>query len=301
MSDIVDYRKIIDENKFDNDHLFNFIYSGTIELDLQPKKEHIVSSIAWLDIKPRVSDFLGELINTIVDWVYNSKKQNELINERFAKTSSYGNASTFLYQLARSKFRDGHFQGQFGELLLCNFLQKFFDSAPLVRKMKISTSSDLERFGADAIHFGCQNDNPILYLGEAKCYTSGAFSAAVKNSVNSIFTTFENIDNELNLYTYDDFLTEDMEIIAKKYKDNELENMRFELVCIIIYNESKQIQSDNENSIREEIQRIVVDRCSKLSKDFYSNYDKRTLNRIHYIIFPIWELQKVLEEYEKKM
>ena len=301
MSDIVDYRKIIDENKFDNEHLFNFIYSGTIELDLHPQKEHIVSSIAYSDIKPRVSDFLDELINTIVDWVYSSKKQHELINERLAKNSSQGNAATFLYKLARSKFRDGHPQRQFGELLLCNFLQKFFDSAPLVRKMKISTSSDLERFGADAIHFGYKNDNPILYLGEAKCYTSGKFSAAVKNSVNSIFTTFENIDNELNLYTYDDFLTDDMEIIAKKYKENKLENMRYELVCIIIYNESKQIQSDNENSIREEIQRIVVDRCSKLSKDFYSNYDKRTLNRIHYIIFPICELQKVLEEYEKKM
>ena len=34
---------------------------------------------------------------------------------------------------------------------------------------------------------------------------------------------------------------------------------------------------------------------------FYQNYDKRILNRIHYIIFPVWELNKVLEEYENKM
>lgn len=301
MSDVIDFRKIIDENKFNNDYLFNYIFSGTVELDLQPKKNHIVSSIAYSDLKPRVSDFVSELINTIIDWVYSSKKQHDLISERYSKTPSQANAYTYLYQLAKEKFRNGHSQGQFGELLLCNFLQKFFDSAPLVRKMKITTSSELERFGADAIHLGYQDNKPIFYLGEAKCYTTGAFSSAIKNSINSIFNTFEKIDKELNLYTYDDFLTEDMESVAKKFKENKLENVRFELVCIIIYNESKQIQSDNEKSIKDEIQKIVLDRCSNISKDFYQNYDKRILNRIHYIIFPVWELNKVLDEYEMKM
>lgn len=301
MSDVIDFRKIIDENKFNNDYLFNYIFSGTVELDLQPKKDHIVSSIAYSDLKPRVSDFVSELINTIIDWVYSSKKQHDLISERYSKTPSQANAYTYLYQLAKEKFRNGHSQGQFGELLLCNFLQKFFDSAPLVRKMKITTSSELERFGADAIHLGYQDNKPIFYLGEAKCYTAGAFSSAIKNSINSIFNTFEKIDKELNLYTYDDFLTEDMESVAKKFKENKLENVRFELVCIIIYNESKQIQSDNEKSIKDEIQKIVLDRCSNISKDFYQNYDKRILNRIHYIIFPVWELNKVLDEYEMKM
>ena len=45
-------------------------------------------------------------------------------------------------------------------------------ATPLLRKMKIATSSEHERFGADAIHYKIQDAKNIIILGEAKTYSS---------------------------------------------------------------------------------------------------------------------------------
>lgn len=61
------------------------------------------------------------------------------------------------------KFRKGCPQGQYGELLLFNFIQHFFKAAPLLRKMPITTNPGLERHGADAIHYLDNGDEQIFF------------------------------------------------------------------------------------------------------------------------------------------
>ena len=105
------------------DAFLNHVYWFRQDLRLQPSKEHIGSAINWTDISDRKNDFLTELSNTVSAWVYNKTKVKSIVDERFAQTNDLGNAATFLTTQAYSKFRKGHPQGQFGELLLFNFIQ----------------------------------------------------------------------------------------------------------------------------------------------------------------------------------
>ena len=126
---------------------------------------------------------------------------------------------------ALQKFRKGSedkllVQGQFGELLLFHFIQKCMKAIPLLRKMKITTSSQHERFGADAIHYKIENEKNIIVLGEAKTYSSKyKFNVAFEDALNSILNTYKTHRDELNLYVHEDFLDKDMDMIAEAYLD----------------------------------------------------------------------------------
>lgn len=279
------------------DKLFNHIFWFKQDINLLPHKEHIGSAINYNDIKERRDDFLKELTLTITSWVYNNQKQKDIFESRFKETD-LANASAVLTDSARKKFRADRPQGQFGELLLFNFIQYFFEAAPLLRKQPITTSTGLERFGADAIHFMKDVDKNVFILGEAKCYKSKyKFNDALDKALNSIVTSFNNIDNELNLYVYDDFIDPALQDVAKSYKEGGLPNVKFELVCIIIYDETNKITKDNESEIKEEIKQIICERCSGFDKTKFTSIDPKVLNRINYIIFPIWELDKLLDSF----
>ena len=283
--------------------LLNQVFWFQQKFDLKPKKEHIGSSIEWTDIKERKDDFLKELINTITSWVYSKTKSEKIVNNRLERVNGdKANAYSFLTTQAFSKFRPGHPQGQFGELLLFNFIQHFFKAAPLLRKQNITTSTGHERYGADAIHYKNSESKNMIFLGEAKCYKSKYnFNSAFKQSLKSITDTFDNFSKELALYTYDDFIEPELEKVAKKFKSNELENTYFELVCLVAYNETNNRDGNSEKEIKESIQNIIEDRCKNLQCDYYDKIEERLLERINYIIFPIWKFDKLLEKFENKV
>ncbi len=283
--------------------LINHVYWFKQEFDIEPKKEHIGSSIQWTDIADRKNDFLQELVNTVVSWVYGRAKSKKILDERLKVVSGdHGNAYSFLTNQAFSKFRPGHPQGQFGELLLFNFIQFFFEAVPLLRKQRITTSIGHERFGADAVHFKKTTKNNIIILGESKCYKSDyRFKAAFENSLNSIVNTVQNFNQELDLYIYDDFIEPELEEVAVKYKTNELEDVKFEMVCLIAYNEKKAIDGKNETEIKNSIKTIIEERFQSIDSKKFIGIDDRILERINYIVFPIWQLDNLLENFENRV
>lgn len=281
--------------------LINHVYWFKQDFNIQPTKEHIGTAIAYTDIKERKDDFLDELVYTVVDWVYSKSKYKKIIDERMGVVDGdIANACSFLTSQAFSKFRPGHPQGQFGELLLFNFIQYFFDAVPLLRKQRITTSVGHERFGVDAIHYKIHSSKNVFILGESKCYKSNyKFKAAFEKSLNSIETTFNNLDEELNLYTYDDFIEPELEHIVKMYKSNTLPNINFEFVCLIAYNENKTIDGNNEDEIKESIKSIIEERCCNLDHSCFNEINNKILTKINYVIFPIWELDNLLLNFQK--
>ena len=284
------------------DKLTNHIYWFYEDLETLPKKDHYGLSINYTDLKERRDDFLSELINTVVSWVYNSNKSKVLLDQRFAETKDLGNAMNFVTNQAYNKFRKGYPQGQFGELLLFNLIQHYYKAVPILRKQNITTSTGHERFGADAIHYKKEGANNIFILGESKCYESKySFNKAFEISLESIINTFNLLDKELDLYLYDDFLESDLERLVKSYKDNTLTNVKFELVCMIAYNETNKITGSDENSIKESIKEIIKNRCKDFNKDKFDVINNALLSRINYIIFPIWELDILLDTFQSKV
>jgi hypothetical protein len=283
------------------DALMNHVYWVKQDFDLLPQKEHFGAAINYCDLSERRIDFVKNLVYTVTDWVFSKAKSDKIFNEHLVCTQGNKNiSSAFLIDKARDKFRCGQPQGQFGELLLFNFIQHFFGAVPLLRKMSIATSSNLERFGADAIHFKKENDNNIFILGESKCYSSDyQFSTAIKKSLESILNTFNQIDNEIAFYSYEDFIEPNLEDIAIKYKNGTLPNTKYELVCLIGYNETTNVIGKNEREIKENIVKIIRSRCNKLNKDIYSMISEAILMRLNYIIFPFWEFDELLKYFQK--
>ncbi|NPE29401.1 DUF1837 domain-containing protein [Methanococcoides sp. SA1] len=283
--------------------LINHVYWFKQDFNINPTKEHIGTAIAYTDIKERKDDFLDELVNTVAAWVYSKSECKKIIDDRMDVVSGdMANASSFLTNQAFSKFRPSHPQGQFGELLLFNFIQHFFGAVPLLRKQRITTSVGHERFGADAIHYKVDNQKNIFILGESKCYKSKyKFKEAFEKSLTSIETTFDNLDKELNLYTYDSFIEPELENIVKMYKSNTLPNVNFELVCLIAYNETKNLDGANEEEIKESIKSIIKERCCALDHSCFDEINTKILAKINYVIFPIWKLDDLLENFQKNV
>ena len=135
-----------------NDALFRNIHVITQNYDIIPNdKNHMGAYIEFQDLNELREDFLEELIDSIVDWIYSSDKFAELKQKAMDKGKSDAAATQEVGRKARQKFRADHntdellIQGQFGELLLFHFIQRFMKATPLLRKMKIATSSEHER------------------------------------------------------------------------------------------------------------------------------------------------------------
>jgi hypothetical protein len=290
-----------------NDSLFNKLHVIKQKFEIIPEHtEHIGTCIKYLDISEMRNEFINDLIDTVVDWVYSSEKYEELVNVFVAKGKSIASANSEVLRKAHQKFRKGSaeellIQGQFGELLLFNFIQKHFEAVPLLRKMKITTSSKHERFGADAIHYKVEEGRNIVILGEAKTYTSNyKFNEAFQAALDSILDTYQKHREELNLYIHEDFLDSEMNEIAESYLEGTLENVEIHLVSIITYNETKKINITSQEKIHEQIETIIKERFKNFDKTKIDIELNPILGRITYIVFPVWELEqlaKTLQDY----
>lgn len=170
--------------------------------------------------------------------------------------------------------------------------------------MPITTSVGHERFGADAIHYKIEKGKNILLLGESKAYTYDKqcrFTTAFKDSLTSILTTYHNLNNEVDLYTYEDFLEPELEHVVKAYKNGTLQNVEIHLVCLIAYNETKDFKKMSQDQIKADIMGIISERCKTLKPDIYDvfNGHNAMLARMNYIIFPFWKMKNLIDEFQK--
>lgn len=290
-----------------NDALFKNIYVVEQQFDIVPKdRKHYGASVSYQDIMELRSDFLEQLIDTVVDWVYSSEKYADLKAKFIESGKSEGAAASQVVRKAKEKFRRGDdkllIQGQLGELLLFHFIQRFKGAVPLLRKMSITTSAEHERYGADAIHYKIENGKNVIVLGEAKAYTSDyQFSSAFKKAIDSILDTYKKFRSELGLYLHEDFLDKDMDIIAEGILENTLPNVEVELVSLILYSETKNISGTNEGEIKEQIKNIIQNRYKAFDNEKIPIKDNPILRRITYIVFPIWKFEELATEFQNML
>lgn len=277
------------------------------QYDILPNnKEHVGVYIEYQDMQELRDEFVEELSDTIVDWIYSSEKYEKIKKKLVNSGKSEAAAAQYIGRKAKSKFRANKnsknvlIQGQMGELLLYHFIQKCMKAIPLLRKMNIATSSDHERFGADAIHFKIENDKNIIILGEAKTYTSKyKFNEAFSDALDSILNTYNKHKSELGLYVHEDFLDNEMNEVAEKYLSNTLKSVEIQLVSIVTYNELSKIDKVDENTIRNNIKKIIEDRYRNYDKNKIDIRNNPILSRITYIVFPVWDLKELADKFQK--
>lgn len=292
-----------------NEALFENIHVIQQQFDIIPKSDkHIGAFIEYQDIQDRTDEFLDELTDSIVDWVYSSSKYKDLLKQYQGRGKTEGAASSAVLRKAKTKFRKSDeqnqvlVQGQFGELLLFHFIQRFLRAVPLLRKMSITTSPHLERNGADAIHYKVENGKNIIILGEAKTYISSySFNKAFETGLKSILETYKNHRNELSLYVHEDFLDDEMNQIAELYLSNKLDSCEIHLVCIIAFQETKSIDITNQTDIQKQIKEIIEERYRSFDNNKIDINNYPILRRITYIVFPIWELDSLVKKFQERL
>lgn len=282
----------------------NHVHWVQQSFNLLPDNKHYGTCINYIDMQEYRDEFCRELINTIPEWVYSQTKAATVLDTLIAEGRSQQNAQTALTTLTFDKFRNSStdkllIQGQFGELLLFNFLQSFFMCVPLLRKMPITTSVEMERFGADAIHYKYSDSKNIFYLGEAKTYSSKyQFSTAISDAIGSIIKTYKEHRKELGRYVYDSFIDDDLIDIAKGYKNGTLNNVEVHLVSVITYCENKVIEKKSESQIKEDIIKIIEERGKAVDRKLFNTIEAGLHPRFNYIILPVWELDELLRHFQ---
>lgn len=281
--------------------LFNNIYAFECTLHAMPGKSHCGLAIAHQDLKERREDFVRELRFTMSSWVYSKSKYKKIVDDAILeREGDKQNADFFIHDLVRQKFRRGHPKGQFGELLLFNVIQHYFKAAPLLRKMPITTNPAIERHGADAIHYRPITGGHLVYVGEAKTYGSKSkFTAAIKDAVDSILDAYDNLSKELGLYVYDDFIDDGLLDVARAIKNNTASGVKFELVCIVSYEENKDKSRPTESEIKIAIREAVEERMKAFDVSHFSRRCPHLLSRLHLFAVPVWGLDGLMEIFDQ--
>ncbi|RKJ61374.1 HamA C-terminal domain-containing protein [Roseburia sp. 1XD42-69] len=292
-----------------NKALFKNIHVITQRYDILPNnKNHIGAFIEYQDIDELRDDFLEELVDSIVDWIYSAPKFAQLKKKAIAKGKSEAAASQEIGRKARNKFRANHnsdkllIQGQLGELLLFHFIQHCMHAIPLLRKMSITTSANHERFGADAIHYKIENGKHIMIFGEAKTYTSSyKFNEAFEDALDSIINTYNQRRKELKSYIHEDFLDDELNKVAEDYLNNELNPVEVHLVSIVTYNETSNINITNQIDIQAQIKKVIEEKYKNFDKSKIDIVKNPILRRITYIVFPVWDLKDLAERFQSML
>ena len=117
--------------------------------------------------------------------------------------------------------------------------------------------------------------------------------------MDSILDTYENLRTELNLYLHEDFLDAEMNRVAEAFLTNKLSNVEIELVSLVLYNETTDIKITNEQEIKNQITQIICERYSNFDKSKIDLDKHPILRRITYIVFPVWKLDEIADEFQK--
>lgn len=290
-----------------NEALFRTIHVVTQKYDILPdNKNHYGTFIEYQDISELREAFVEQLSDTIIDWVYSSEKFTEIKKKLINSGKPESAATSEIRRLVQKKFRANRnddnllIQGQLGELLLFQFIQKFMCAVPLLRKMKITTSSRHERFGADAIHYKIEDNKHIIILGEAKTYTSEyKFKTAFEDALDSILNTYYNLKDELDLYVHEDFIDRDLNKVAEAYLNNTLKPIEVHLVSLITYNETHKLKITDEDDIKKQIETVIEDKYKSFENAKIDLNKHPILTRITYIVFPVWNLKELAERFQK--
>lgn len=245
-------------------------------------------------------EFVREMINTVKGFVYSAAKQKQLVATFKAEGRDEGSAWSELYQRTCRKFRHSHLKGQFSELLLCNLLQHYFRAAPLLRKMPITSNPNIERHGADAIHVGELAGRYAIYIGEAKTYhrKSNCFRDAVVDSLNGALDHYSGHRRELNLYTYEDFLTPELETLARQYQRGDMIDAEVHLVCIASYNCTRSISGSCRQELLDGIiANTLTDVGTIAANPAFAAIPSNLVPRLHFILFSVRDLNSLIAAF----
>lgn len=288
------------------DALLNTMYAVQEDFGLTlSTAKHIGTCINFVDLQEMRTQFIEELTNTVLTYVYAPTRQSKLCGDLMKQGRDEAGAWRQLYKRARAKFRPSSLHGQFSELLLCNLLQHYYRAVPLVRKMSLTTNPKLERNGADAIHIAKAGGSYRLFIGEAKTYDrqhGGLKEALVDGIKDLIKKHYQDHANELNLYTFEDFVPPELEEIARRYRAGSLTDVEVHLVCIVAYDEKTDVVGNSRQEKLDCIMHTLREAIKQAAKaKAVTTIPQELVPRVNCIFFPVQKMDELIETFRAEL
>jgi hypothetical protein len=272
--------------------------------DLLPDHEHIGTCIGYSDLLELDKEFINELTNRIINFVYSKENVAAIIKKLKDEGRDEPQAYSELLRRSHAKFRKGNLKGQFSELLIFNLLQHHFKAVPVLRKMKITTNPTVERHGADAIHLAKDGKKLKLFLAECKTYDAKEknFQNAFHDSLNDIVLHYSEHRSELDLYNFEEFIPEPLEKITRDYLEGKLDNIEVNLVCMVSYRNEGSASGSNKTELLDSVIESLRTSAKKINKALLAKkIPDNLMPRIHYVFFPINDVEGLLEKFGERL
>lgn len=279
-------------------HILESLYCISIDLNLNPAKEHHINFINYVDLQEMRKEFINSLFSSVTRYVYSEAQTQKKIKALKREQVEISDAFSMVQSEAIGTFKVNNIKGQFSELLLFNLLQHHFKAVPLVRKMPITTNPALERNGADAFHISVEGDKTVLYLGEAKTYTSG-LRKAFQDSLDSLMKTYKDYRSELNLYVYNDFINPQLKKVAKNFLAGKHDG-EIHMVALISFERPALANHTTKADILKQIIEDVKTEASKITVADYSPLGDFPAIRLNYVFLPFQELNTLISEFQSR-
>lgn len=293
-------------NLIKNEPLFRNIHLIQQEFNIIPaNNKHIGASIEYEDIKELREEFIEELINTIVDWLYGLERYNELKQQRMEQGCSESSSTMALTNKVRRQFRretNGNYTARIRmcDLLLFHFIQRCMKASPLLRKENIYANNEADVASADVLHYKYEEGKNNIILGKAMIFTNKyKFEEAFSIALEGILEAYNTHRQESHLYVHQDFLSKEMDAIAESYINGTMRSPKIHLVNFIMYEEYQKLSITEEEDIRNQIDTIIRRRYEDFADSNIDIENNPILNRITYIIFPTWNLEELVEMFRE--
>lgn len=289
-----------------NEPLFKKIHVLQQTFEIVPShKPHMGASIDYSDLTEVREEFITELVNTSIDWMCCLEKYNDSKQELIEQGRSETTANRMLIKKIENQFRREitetySAQVRLCDLLLFHFIQRYMKATPLLRRANIFKDKEQEIASADVIHYKKENTENIIILGKALCFTKQyEFEESFLMAVESILETYKKHTRNLNLYVHEDFLDEEMDILAESYINRTMPSPKIHLVCLVMYEETTELNITEEKDIRDQIETIIRSRYTTFPNTYLDMNKNPILNRITYIIFPTWDIEDLVEMFRE--
>lgn len=197
-------------------------------------------------------------------------------------------------------------KGDYGELLLFILLEIFYPARKFVTKVRLRTSQGDQIKGFDCAHFTIENEEPVLWLGEAK------FTESITNAINRAFSSLNTHLEHAYIHKEIDILAANIEYnyndegkIDESFKILEdfliskisIDKIRFKIPILLTY-DSSCINSNNEitKKFLDEIQAELENISNKIEeKKFNTNLKVEFI----FLILPLKSISWIKKELNK--
>ncbi|MBC5638452.1 DUF1837 domain-containing protein [Ornithinibacillus sp. BX22] len=165
------------------------------------KTEKTGMTLDYEDGKYRQSELVRIIRDTVVHFALTKREI-----QKYKENDDFGEMQRKAWERISKAHKNS--KGDYGELLLFIILSIFFPSEKFVTKVRLRSSMKDQIKGFDCAHFSIENDEVILWLGEAKFHKQ--FSGAITDAISSV-----------NEHCNINYLKDEISILASNIEINE--------------------------------------------------------------------------------